>query len=166
MHGSAVPLIAAVEGGAAGAGLSLVLACDMIVAASGAMFTAAYVKAGLIPDGGLTHALGQMVPRQMSMQMCLLGQSLPVERFFELGVIADLTPQGGALQAAITLAERLAQGPRQAQSRIRHLVAQAADTDIFAQLDQEAAYMVEAQGSKEAAEGIKAFFEKRPTEFK
>lgn len=166
MKGSDVPLIAAIEGGAAGAGLSLALACDLIVAAKGASFTAAYVKAGLTPDGGLTHTLGQLVPHQLSMEMCLLGRPVPVERFAELGVVSQLCAEGEALKAAKALADRLAEGPRQAQSRIRQLVSEAAHNDLCAQLDQEAIFMAEAQGSAEAAEGISAFLEKRPAAFR
>jgi len=80
MRDAPVPLIAAVEGGAAGAGLSLVLACDFVVAARDAAFTAAYVKAGLTPDGGLTWALARSLPHQMAARMCLLGEPVSAVR--------------------------------------------------------------------------------------
>jgi len=165
MHSSEVLLIAAIEGGAAGAGLSLALACDMIVAAQGASFTAAYVKAGLTPDGGLTHALGQLVPRQMAMEMCLMGRKVGAERFAELGVVSEICAKGEALSKAEVLAKLLIKGPRQAQSRIRHLISEAAEADLSTQLDQEAAFMIDAQVSDDAAEGMAAFLEKRSPEF-
>ena len=92
-----VPVIAAVEGGAAGAGLSLALACDFIVAAENAKFTAAYVKAGLVPDGGLTSAMARMLPRPLAMEMCLLGRAVPAIRFAELGAVNVICPAGQAL---------------------------------------------------------------------
>ena len=165
MNQSPVPLIAAVEGGAAGAGLSLVVACDLIVAASDAVFTAAYVNAGLTPDGGLTHALGQMMPRQMAMEMCLLGRGISAKRLAEVGMINVLCAPGQALQEALVLGEAMARGPGQAQSRIRRLLNDARAKTLETQLDHEAMFMIEAQGSDEAAEGMAAFLEKRPARF-
>lgn len=161
-----VPIIAAIEGGAAGAGLSLTLASDMIVAAKGARFTAAYVKAGLTPDGGLTHALADLLPRQMSMEMVLLGRPVEAERLAALGVVTEVCAAGEALTRAEALAAELINGPRQAQSRIRHLMARASDADFASHLDLEAEFMVEAQATHDAAEGIAAFIEKRMPEFK
>ncbi|MGH1414973.1 MAG: oxepin-CoA hydrolase, alternative type [Pelagimonas sp.] len=165
MAKSPVPIIAAIEGGAAGAGVSLTLACDLIVASEGAEFTAAYVKAGLTPDGGLTHALSRLLPRQMAMEACLLGRPIPARHLADHGVINQLTPQGQALDGALALAQELAQGPAQAQARIRHLITYASDTSLLDQLDREAEFMVDAQAGPEAAEGISAFTEKRKAEF-
>lgn len=162
MHQSPVPLVAAVEGGAAGAGLSLVVACDLIIAASDAVFTAAYVNAGLTPDGGLTYALSQVLPRQMAMEMCLLGRGISAKRLAEAGMIYTLCAPGQALQEALVLGEAMAQGPGQAQSRIRRLLNDAGARTLEEQLDHEAVFMIEAQGSDEAAEGMAAFLEKRP----
>ncbi len=158
---SPVPVIAAVEGGAAGAGLSFALACDLIVAAKGAKFTAAYVKAGLVPDGGLTASLARALPRQLSMEMCLLAQPITVDRMHDLGVVNVLTDPGLAFAGAMDLADRLAQGPRKAQSAIRGLVAQGYDASEADQLDAERDAMAHASGADEAAEGIAAFLEKR-----
>ncbi len=165
MHASPVPLIAAVEGGAAGAGLSLALACDFIIAAKASSFTAAYVKAGLTPDGGLTHALSRLLPRQMAIDACLLGKPVTAERLDALGIVTELCDKGEALDGAHRLAATLARGPQQAQSRIRKLLSVAPENDLATQLDLEADFMAEAQGSPEAAEGIAAFLEKRRPEF-
>ncbi len=160
-----VPIIAAIEGGAAGAGLALVLACDLVVAAEEAQFTAAYVKAGLTPDGGLTHSLSRLLPRQLAMQMCLLGKPISAEQLASHGGVTQLCPKGAALSCALSLAGELAAGPAQAQSRIRMLLASASDRPLADQLDREAAFMVEAQSGLEAGEGIRAFLEKRKAEF-
>ncbi|MEM5521571.1 enoyl-CoA hydratase family protein [Sulfitobacter sp. AS59] len=161
IRGCPVPVIAAVEGGAAGAGLSFALACDLIVAAKGAKFTAAYVKAGLVPDGGLTASLARALPRQLAMEMCLLALPVTVDRMHDLGVVNTLAEPGAAMDGAMAYADRLAQGPRQAQSVIRALVAQGYDVTEAAQLDAERNAMAHAAGADEAAEGIAAFLEKR-----
>lgn len=160
-----VPVICAVEGGAAGAGLSLMMACDMIVAAEGAKFTAAYVKAGLVPDGGLTASMARTLPRPLAMQMCLLGRPVPAETFAALGAVTELAPVGGAVGAAMALADAIAAGPRDAQGAIRELVAGAYERSEAAQLDAERDGMAHASGAPEAAEGIAAFLEKRAPRF-
>lgn len=160
-----VPVIAAVEGGAAGAGLSLALACDLIVAATGAKFTAAYVKAGLVPDAGLTASLARMLPRPLAMEMCLLARPVGAERMAALGAVNTVVPPGGADAAANVLADALALGPRDAQRVIRSLVAGAYDATEAAQLDAERDAMARAAGGPEAAEGIAAFLAKRPADF-
>ncbi|GAB5435498.1 oxepin-CoA hydrolase, alternative type [Falsiruegeria mediterranea] len=165
VRGSPVPVIAAVEGGAAGAGLSLALACDLIVAAEGAKFTAAYVKAGLVPDGGLTSALARMLPRPLATEMCLLARPVEAARMAALGVVAELVEPGETLAAAQELADALAQGPREAQRVIRALVGQAYEQLEAAQLDAERNAMAQAVAGDEAGEGISAFLDKRKPRF-
>ncbi len=161
MRASPVPLIAAIEGGAAGAGLSIALACDMIVAAKDAKFTAAYVKAGLVPDGGLTSAMARLLPRPLAMEMCLLGRPVMATRFADLGAVSRICAEGKALEEAMVLADTLAAGPRAAQGVIRKLVADAYEATEADQLDSERDAMAAAAGQDEAAEGIAAFLEKR-----
>jgi enoyl-CoA hydratase/carnithine racemase len=165
MRACPVPIIAAVEGGAAGAGLSLALACDLIVATKDAKFTAAYVKAGLVPDAGLTASLARMIPRPLAMEMCLMGRPVMATRFAELGAVSRICDTGNALGEAILLADTLAAGPRNAQSAIRQLVAQSYEVSEAAQLDAERDAMAHAAGTNEAAEGIAAFLEKRKAQF-
>ncbi|MFC4669128.1 oxepin-CoA hydrolase, alternative type [Seohaeicola nanhaiensis] len=160
-----VPVIAAVEGGAAGAGVSLAMACDLIVASAGAKFTAAYVKAGLVPDGGLTAAFARMLPRPLAMEMCLLARPVTAERMAQLGVVNAVVPAGSTEAEANALADALAAGPPLAQSAIRALVNQAYDTTEAEQLDRERDAMAIAQGGDEAGEGISAFLEKRKADF-
>ena len=161
-----VPVVAAVEGGAAGAGLSFALACDMIVAARGAKFTAAYVKAGLVPDGGLTASMARMLPRQLTMEMCLMAKPVLAERMEALGAVNCLCHPGQAMAKATALVDRLAQGPRAAQGTIRAMVAQAYDVSQAEQLDTERNAMAHAIGAEEAAEGIAAFLEKRTPDYR
>ena len=161
MRACPVPILAAVEGGAAGAGLSLALACDLIVASEEAQFTAAYVKAGLVPDGGLTSALSRLIPRALAMEMCLMGRPVMAARFHDLGAINRICTAGRAFDEAMAIADALAQGPRQAQGVIRGLVASAYEAQEAVQLDAERDAMAAAAGGDEAAEGIAAFLEKR-----
>lgn len=160
-----VPVIAAVEGGAAGAGASLALACDFIVAAEGAKFTAAYVKAGLVPDAGLTASLARLLPRPLAMEMCLLARPVTAERMAELGAITAAVPAGEAEAEAHRIADALAAGPRTAQGVIRSLVAAAYDRPEAETLDAERDAMARAAGGPEAAEGIAAFLEKRKPDY-
>lgn len=159
------PLVAAVEGGAAGAGLSMALGCDLLVAARDASFSVAYVKVGLTPDGGATAFLAQVLPRQLLTELCLTGDRIGAERLHALGVVNRLTEPGGAGLEAIALATRLAGGPPQAMARIKTLCRGAVSNSLDEQLDREADFMAEAQGSAESAAGIDAFLSKKTPDF-
>lgn len=166
IRSSPVPVIAAVKGGAAGAGASIALACDFLIAETGVKFTAAYVKAGLVPDGGLTSHLARTLPRQLAMEMCVLAQPVLSERLHDLGVVNILAdgPQA-VVEQAQALVARIAKGPRGAQGTIRGMVATAYDQSEAAQLDLERDAMAHAFGTEEAQEGISAFLEKRSPNF-
>lgn len=160
------PIIAAVEGGAAGAGVSLALACDMLVMARGAYFSVAYVKVGLTPDGGATAFFAEYASRQLLTELCLTGDRIGAERLAQLGAVNRLVEPGQAENEAITLAARIAGGPPRAMSRIKALCRQAYGTILEEQLELEALHMVNSMGDAEAAEGIAAFFAKRPAQFR
>ncbi|MGJ7918562.1 oxepin-CoA hydrolase, alternative type [Massilia sp. LXY-6] len=159
------PVIAAVEGGAAGAGMSLALACDMLVAARDALFSMAYVKVGLTPDGGATAFLAQCMSRQVMTELCLSGERITAERLHALGAVNRLAAPGQALDTALALAAAFAGGPSAAMARIKRLCDQAHGASLDDQLDLEARLMAESQGDPEAAEGIAAFFDKRAPDF-
>jgi enoyl-CoA hydratase/carnithine racemase len=165
IRSTAKPVIAAVEGGAAGAGLSLALACDLVVAARDAFFAVSYVKVGLTPDGGATAFLAESCPRPLLTELCLTGDRIAAERLHALGAVNRLVEPGSALSEALVLAARLAAGPARATGRIKALCSQAHANTLDAQLELEAVAMVEAQGDDEAAEGIGAFLAKRPPDF-
>lgn len=160
------PVIAAVEGGAAGAGVSIALACDLIVADRAAKFTVAYVKVGLTPDGGATAFLTEALPRQLVAELCLFGDPVTAERLHEVGVINRLVDAGEALAEARRLADRLGDGPAEAMARIKGLVGVAKNSPLDAQLDRECEAMIASQGGDEAAEGIAAFLEKRKPDYR
>ena len=160
------PVIAAVEGGAAGAGLSLALACDMLVTTREAQFSVAYVKVGLTPDGGATAFLAQFLSRQQLTQLCLSGERFDGARLHAMGAVNQLAEPGQALAAAVALAASLEAGPARAMGRIKDLCHHAYGATLAQQLDLEAQHMVVSQGDDEAAEGIDAFLQKRPADFR
>lgn len=159
------PVIAAVEGGAVGAGMSIMLACDMLVVARNAFFSMAYAKVGLTPDGGATAFLAVFVSRQILNELCLSGDRITSERLQAMGAVNKLVDKGAALDEAVALAARIAAGATRANARIKALCLNAFSADVDAQMEFEAQLMVESQGDDEAAEGIGAFFAKRPPNF-
>ncbi|MEN8891879.1 oxepin-CoA hydrolase, alternative type [Planktotalea arctica] len=163
LRAAPVPIIAAVEGGAAGAGLSLALACDMIVATQGAKFTASYVKAGVVPDAGLTSALSRMLPRQLVSEMCLLARSVAAGRLADLGVV-NLIAEDPLAEAQV-LADTFAKGPRKAQGIIKGLVSSAYELSETEQLVAEREAMIRAVVDTEAQIGITAFLSKQTPEY-
>ena len=159
------PVIAAVEGAAAGAGLSLALACDMLVAAKNAVFSVAYVKVGLTPDGGATAFLAEFVSRQVLTELCLTGERISGERLHALGPVNRLAEPGQALAQALALAAQVAAGPHLAMARIKALCRNAHANTLEDQLELEARFMVQSQETEESREGMGAFLEKRPADF-
>ncbi len=159
------PVIAAVEGGAVGAGMSIVLACDMLVVARDAFFSVAYAKVGLTPDGGVTAFLAEFVSRQVLSELCLTGERIGSERLHALGAVNRLVDNGAVLGEAVALAARIASGPTRANARIKALCWNAFGVDAATQMELEAQFMVASQGDDEAAEGIGAFLTKRPANF-
>ena len=158
------PVIAAVEGSAAGAGFSVALGCDLIVAAEDSSFVLAYVKVGLNPDGGASAFLGRAVPPQLAAEIMFEGGRIGTPRLAQLGVVNRVTAPGGTLEEATAWAARLAEGPTVAIGRAKRLI-ESAYGPPDAQLDREADAFVEALFHAEAAEGITAFFEKRAAAF-
>ncbi|QHJ00467.1 enoyl-CoA hydratase [Xylophilus rhododendri] len=159
------PVVAAVEGAAAGAGLSLALACDMLVAARDSVFSVAYVKVGLTPDGGATAFLAEFVSRQVLTELCLTGERISGERLHALGAVNRLVESGEALGVAVALAGSVAEGPLMAMARIKALCRSASQASLEEQLEHEARLMVLSQATEESAEGIAAFMGKRRADF-
>jgi len=159
------PVIAAVEGGAAGLGVALALSCDMVVASAGAKFTAPYVRIGLTPDGGTAHFLREALPRQLVSEMCMLGRPVAAERLHAAGAVNALAPEGGALEAALKLAEACAAGAPKAISTIKAQIEDAPRNGLALQLDIEGRGINAARYGAEASEGLRAFLEGRPPSF-
>ncbi|MER1940779.1 enoyl-CoA hydratase [Castellaniella sp. FW104-16D08] len=159
------PVLAAVEGGAAGAGVSIALACDLLLMAEDAYLSLAYVKVGLSPDGGATAFLSEFMPRQLLAELVLTGDRISVPRLASLGVVNRVVTPGSVEARAVELGQRLARGPQRAMARIKALSLSAYRQSVEGQLDAEADRMAASLGDAEAAEGIQAFFENRSANF-
>lgn len=159
------PVIAAVEGAAAGGGFSLALACDLLVAADSARFSMAYTRVGLSPDGGSSWHLMQALPRALVLRLLWLAEPLTARELQQHGLAYQVCGDGEALPNALKLAERLAALPAQAVASIKELVNQCPTPGLRAQLDRERDLFVENLMSADAAEGLQAFFDKRAPRF-
>ena len=159
------PVLAAVEGAAAGGGFSVCLGCDLIVAAEDAKFVMSYVKVGLSPDGGGSDSLAHALSPQAALELLLDGAPVTAARLHALGVVNRVVARGRALDEALAWAERLAQGPAQAQARIKRLVYAARGRTRQAQLDAERDTFIESLYHDECGEGIAAFLDKRAPRF-
>ncbi len=155
------PIMAAVDGGAAGAGASIMAACDLIVGARDAYASVAYIKIGMTPDGGSTAFLGTALPRQTMAEMVFTGDKIGMERLHQLGLVNRLADPGGALDMAMEWAGKIAEMPSNALAVGKQLINSARLNDLKTQLDAEADGIANALGGVEGAEGISAFLEKR-----
>ena len=154
------PVIAAVEGAAAGAGFSLALACDLMVAASDAVFVMAYTSVGLSPDGGSSWALSRLLPRQLATHLMLTGERISAPRLHELGVVNQLSAPGSALSTALELAERLNARAGNALGSVKELVNAAPNHSLHEHLKLERDHFVKNLHHPNAGIGIEAFLNK------
>jgi enoyl-CoA hydratase/carnithine racemase len=160
------PVLAAVEGACAGAGFSLALACDMVVAAHNATFVMAYSNVGLSPDGGASWSLLHAMPRSTALQLLMLGERISAERLHQLGVINQVSAMGEALDDALALSERLNTKAPNALSSIKELANDAPTQSLHAQLAAERGHFVKNLHHANGGEGITAFLEKRQARFR
>jgi enoyl-CoA hydratase/carnithine racemase len=166
IHTFPKPVIAAVEGAAAGAGFSLVLMCDLVVAARDSIFVMAYSSIALSPDGGGSWNLSQTLPRQLAAELMLLGERISAERLHALGSVNRLVESGTALTQALDLAERInARAPNAMQS-IKELINDAPTQSLHVHLTQERDHFVKNLHHANAGVGISAFLNKEKPIYK
>jgi len=154
-------VIAAVEGAAAGAGFSLALACDLIVAADDAIFVMAYSNVALSPDGGASWSLSQALPRQLVSELLLGGERIGARRLHELGLVNRVAASGNALDEAMALAEKLDTRAPNVLASIKELINDAAGATLAAQLASERDHFVKNLHHANAGIGIAAFLAKQ-----
>ena len=160
------PVVAAVEGACAGAGFSVALACDMLVAADNAVFVMAYSNVGLSPDGGGSWSLSRQLPRATVMQLLMLGERIDAPRLHTLGLVNDVTAPGASLSAALAVAERLNARAPNVLASLKELVNDAASQTLHEQLAAERNHFVRNLHHDNGGEGISAFLEKRTPRYR
>jgi 2-(1,2-epoxy-1,2-dihydrophenyl)acetyl-CoA isomerase len=160
------PVIAALNGTAAGAGLSLALACDLRIAVAGAELIVAFVRVGLVPDAGSLYFLTRMLGLSKASELALTGEPLRVEDAQRLGLIAAVVPQDQLMTVALERARRLAEGPRQTHALIKRGMERALDLDLEQAMELESHLQTLAARTADAQEAIRAFVEKRKPVFR
>lgn len=160
-----IPIVAAVNGPCAGAGCSLALAADIVIAGRSAYFLQAFVNIGLIPDAGATWLLPRLVGRARALEMMMLGERIPAERALEWGMIARVVEDEHLASEAMALATQLAQGPTRALGLIRKLARDAHDVPLTQALAAERSAQREAGRTEDFRSGVAAFLQKRQPRF-
>ncbi|MES2936748.1 MAG: enoyl-CoA hydratase [Pseudomonadota bacterium] len=159
------PVIAAVEGAAAGAGFSLALACDFIVAADNALFVMAYSNVALSPDGGGSWSLSRALPRQLVSELLMCAERIDAKRLQQLGVVNRVAPAGAALTEALALAEKLNERAPNALASIKDLMNDASGSPLERHLAAERLHFVKNLHHANAGIGIAAFLAKQPPRY-
>src|SRR3954470_8639830 len=160
------PVIAAVNGSAGGAGLSLAIFADIVLAAESSKFTLAYTKAGLAPDGGSTYFLPRIVGLRRALEMALTNRVLSAQEALAWGLVTQVVPDGQLQAEAQGLAARLASGATRAFGAAKRLMHHSSSESLETQMELEAQAISGLAHSRDAREGIAAFVAKRPADFR
>lgn len=159
------PLIAAVNGFAAGAGMSLVCAADLVICAQSARFTMAYTRAGLVPDGSSTYFLSRSVGLHRAMELALTNRVLEADEAQAWGLVNRVVPDEELEACSTKLAVELAAGPTGAFGTTKRLILEGTTETLESQMERETRGIAEAAASANGREGVAAFLEKRPPRF-
>jgi 2-(1,2-epoxy-1,2-dihydrophenyl)acetyl-CoA isomerase len=160
-----VPVVAAVNGPAAGAGASIALMADIVIAARSAYFLQAFVNVALVPDAGATWLLPRLVGRARALEMMLLGERIPAEKAAEWGMISRVVADDELAEEAMTLAVKLAHGPTRTLGLIRLLARNAEQLSLTDALAAERIAQREAGGTEDFRQAVAAFIQKRQPRF-
>jgi 2-(1,2-epoxy-1,2-dihydrophenyl)acetyl-CoA isomerase len=160
------PVLASVHGAVAGAGVSLMAAADLAIAAEGTKFTVAYSRIGTSPDGGATHFLPRLLGARKALELMLLSDAFDAQAALKLGLVNWVISAEQLGSETESIARRLALGPTQAFGEIKRLVNESPDQTLAAQLEAEIEAFARCAGTRDFAEGVAAFIEKRKPNFK
>ena len=160
------PVVAAVNGTAAGIGAHLAFACDLVVAAEEARFIEVFVRRGISPDGGGAYLLPRLIGMQKAKELVFFGDDLPAPEAERLGLVNRVVPLDQLTTAAAELAGRLAAGPTKAIGMAKWLLNRSLDSDRRTAFDEEAWAQEMVVGTADAAEGLRAFAERRDPRFR
>jgi 2-(1,2-epoxy-1,2-dihydrophenyl)acetyl-CoA isomerase len=160
------PIVAAVNGPAAGVGMSFALGADIAIAARSATFLQAFARIGLLPDGGSTWFLPRLVGEQRARALAMLAPQITAQQAKDWGLIWDVVEDGALMKTATELARRLADGPCLSLARIKEALGRASSNDLGQQLDIERDFQRELGRSEDFKEGVAAFLAKRKPAFK
>ena len=160
------PVIAAVNGVAAGAGANIALCCDIVIAAESASFLQAFSKIGLIPDSGGTYILPRLIGWQKASALMMLGEKISATDAERMGMIYKVFPDESFREEAMKIAETLAQMPTKGLAYTKQLLNLSQDTSFHEQLNDENIFQQRAATTHDYKEGVQAFLEKRPGKFK
>ena len=161
-----MPVIVRVQGAVAGAGMSLMLTGDVVIAADDCKLAFAYGSIGTTPDGGLSWALPRAVGHLRAMRIALLGEAIEAEEALRLGLVTKVVPRDELDAATAKVAGRLAAGPTQAYARTRELLRGSWRHTLAEQLALERQSFVASAGTEDFREGVAAFVERRRPEFR
>ncbi len=160
------PVIAAVNGVAAGAGANIALACDIVLATESASFIQAFSKIGLIPDSGGTHSLPRLVGFQRAKALAMLGEKVSANEAETMGMIFKCLPDDSFQEQSMAIATKLSKMPTKGLAYTKELYNKGLTNDLETQLALEAEYQIKASSTFDYQEGIQAFVEKRKPNFK
>jgi len=159
------PVVASVRGAVAGFGLSLMLACDLVVAAADTVFSVAYCKIGTTPDGGMTYFLPRAVGQKKAMELSLTGKRFSAQDAERWGMLNQIVDKAELEAEALKLAQLLCAGPRDVLARTKGLLNQTFDVGLKQRLDQEADNFRMSMLQGDFSEGVTSFCEKRRAQF-
>jgi 2-(1,2-epoxy-1,2-dihydrophenyl)acetyl-CoA isomerase len=158
-------VIAAVNGTAAGGGFSLMLGCDLVLAAASATFTMAYTRAGLSPDGSSTFYLARLVGLRRAYEMALTNRVLSAAEALEWGLVTRVVPDAELAKEADALAAQLATGPTVAFGVTKRLLLDGSAESLETQMERESRGIASMLGHRDGQEGVQAFLGKRKPSF-
>ncbi|WP_439675526.1 enoyl-CoA hydratase/isomerase family protein [Embleya sp. MST-111070] len=159
------PVLAAINGTTAGYGMSLALACDLVIAADSARFIQIFTRRGLVPDGGSAYLLPRLVGPQKAKELMFFGDDLPAAEALRIGVVNKVVPADELDATAREWAERLATGPTRAYAFTKHLVNRSLESDRTTAFDEEARIVEANMTSRDANEGVASLMERRKPEY-